>query len=73
MRILSDLCTIVTSLTDVIVTTATKTNIIVDNVLSVGEIASNEWKADAVFDATKASTQRASDLVDFEKSLLDME
>ena len=73
MQILTDFNTIVSSLTHVIVTAATKTDAIIDNVLSIGEVASGEWKADANFDATKRTSQRAADIATFEKSLLDME
>ena len=73
MQILTDFNAIVSSLTHVIVTAATKIDSIIHKILTVGEVAASQWEADANFDATKRTSQRAADIATFEKSLLDME
>ena len=66
MKILTDLQSVVSALTHIIVTTTTKSDQIIANVMDVGVSTTSEWKADAEHDAKEAQLIRQDKLDAYE-------
>ena len=58
MKILTDLQSVVSALTHIVVTTTNKSDQIISNVMDVGVAATGEWKSDAEHDALVAQDVR---------------
>ena len=69
MKIFTDLQNIVSAVSTIIVSTTTKSNTIIDNVMDVGVAATGEWKADAEYDAMEAKAARATKYLEYQAQI----